>query len=309
MSEARPSRAAIVAAFAALYLVWGSTYWAIALVVRTMPPFFTGGFRFLVSGSLLFAWLKLRGVPTPAPREWASCAFIGTFLFVFGNGCVCSAERWVPSGETSLIVAGAPLWIAALSWLAGRSAAPRPLAWAGIALGLVGVAVLVWRPSVAAVGGHETLGRIILLVASLTWSIGAVASKILPLPSSAFMSSAAQMLTGGVAMTMASAVLGEPASLRGTAESWWALVYLILVGSLVGFASFTFLLRWVPATSVSTYAFVNPLVAVLMGAALLDERLGTRELLAGALILAAVAAILSPWATRRPAPEPRVAAE
>jgi drug/metabolite transporter (DMT)-like permease len=304
MSEARPSRTTIVAAFIALYVVWGSTYWAIALAVRTLPPFVSAGYRFIISAIILFAWLRYRGVPWPSAREWASCAFIGTFLFVFGNGCVCSAERWVPSGETSLIVASAPLWIAALSWLVGKTAVPRPLVWLGIALGLAGVTVLVWRSGEASVGGHESLGRILLMAASLAWSIGAVASKVLPLPSSAFMSSATQMLAGGAAMVLAGVVLGEPLAMRGSAESLWAMLYLILVGSLVGFASFTFLLRWVPATSVSTYAFVNPLVAVLMGAALLHERLGTRELLAGALILAAVAAILSPWATRPPREAP-----
>jgi drug/metabolite transporter (DMT)-like permease len=295
VSETPPSRAAIAGAFAALYVVWGSTYWAIAVTVQSLPAFATGGLRFLCAGILLFAWLRWRGAPLPTAPQWRSCFIIGSLLFIGGNGCVCWAERWVPSGEASLMVAATPLWMAIIPWLARRGPAPRPMAWVGIVLGIVGVGVLVGSPGHAAVGGHEAAGRAALIIASLSWSFGAAFSKWLPLPPSALMSSAAQMITGGAAMILCGFAFGERIDLASaSAASLWALLYLILIGSLVGFAAFTFLLRWTTPARVSTYAFVNPLVAVLLGAAALHESLGARQAVAGALILGAVAAILMP---------------
>lgn len=301
MGEAGGSRGGLIAAFAAVYLVWGSTYLGMAVMVETLPPFAAGGARFILAGALLYAWQRLRGEPTPTAPQWRAAALVGALLFVGGNGGVVWGLRWVPSGIAALLVATTPVFMTALPWLVGRGERPALAEWAGLALGLLGVAILVGEPGPDRAGGHEVLGACAIVAGTLAWATGSLVSRALPQPPSSLMASAAQMLCGGAAMLAVGLAGGESVALGSvSARSWTAFAYLVLIGSLVGFAAFTYLLRRTTPSRVATYAFVNPVVAVVLGWALLDERLGGRQWLAAALILAAVALILA--APRRAVP-------
>ncbi len=302
-SARRPSTAAIVFAFLALYVVWGSTYLGIAIAIETMPPFLMATARFLVAGGILYAIMRLRGEPAPDRTQLRSATIVGTLLFVGGNGLVSWAERWVPSGTAALIVATTPMWMTVIPWSMGKSAAPRPMQAAGLAIGLGGVALLLMSaPAASATSGaavieraHVVVGSMVVLVSALCWSIGSLSSKGLPLPESPWMSSALQMICGGIALLMLSIVTGEPAGFEPSQvslRSLLALVYLVVIGAIVGFCAFMFLLRWVAPAKVATYAFVNPAVAVLLGWAMKDEQVTPMMLGAGALIVIAVAAII-----------------
>jgi drug/metabolite transporter (DMT)-like permease len=295
------SRASMLLAFATLYVIWGSTYLAIRIAVVSCPPLVLAAMRFTLAGGGLYAWLRARGAPAPTRRQWGAALIAGTLLLGGGNGLVCWSEQWVPSGETALIVASVPLWMTALPWLVRRAPMPNPLALAGVALGLAGVAVLVGgaaRGHAGADGAGLLAGRIGLLVASLSWSVGSLLSRHLPLPRQPAMVSAAEMLAAGPVLATAALLKGEwshfhPAAVTGGA--WTALAYLIVFGSLAGFGSYVYLLGRTSAARVSTYAFVNPLVAVLLGTLLAHEQLAGRTLGAAALIVCAVAAVI--WGT------------
>ncbi len=313
MPAERPSPLAIAAAYAALYVVWGSTYLGMAIAIRSMPTFVMGAVRMLLAGGLLFAWERWRGTPAPDARAWGSALIVGGLLFVGGNGLVLRAELSVPSGIAALVIATTQLWMTVLPWLTRRAPRPSARVWAGVAGGLIGVAVLMLPGSLARLGDDrlavaQGLGE--LLLASLSWSIGSLWSKALPLPASVTMSSAVQMVMGGAAMGVAGLALGE---WRGfdpravTAASWEAFAYLVLIGSIVGFGAFVYLMRWSRPHLVATYAVVNPVVAMLLGWALHGERLGWDTLAATAVIVASVAMILVPERTRPGGTAPRAA--
>jgi len=295
-------------AFGTLYLVWGSTYLAIRIAVASVPPFVAGALRFAVAGGGLYLFMRLRGAPRPAARNWGGAALVGALLLGGGNGLVCWAEQWVPSGETALIVASVPLWMTLLPWLGRRARAPHPAALVGIALGLVGVATLV---SGAAAAGRGTpagaallAGRIGLLVACLSWAVGSLWSRSLPLPGEAAVATALEMLTASPILAAAALAHGEwqrfhPAAVP--ARAWAALAYLVLFGSLAGFGSYVFLLKHATPARASTYAFVNPLVAVILGSLLAGEAIGPRTGLAALLIVSAVGAVIWGSSARRSA--------
>jgi drug/metabolite transporter (DMT)-like permease len=225
---------------------------------------------------------------------------VGTLLLGGGNSVVCWAEQWVPSGEAALIVATVPLWMTALPWLAGRAGRPRLPALAGVALGLAGVALLVGGAARAGAAGGAALmaGRAALLVASLSWSVGSLLSRRLPLPAQPVMASALEMLAAAPVIALAAALNGEWAHFHLGAvprDAWLALGYLIVFGSLAGFGSYVYLLKHTSASRASTYAFVNPLVAVLLGTLVAHEPLGARTVSAAALIVCAVGAVV--WGT------------
>ncbi|HVY39629.1 MAG TPA: EamA family transporter [Polyangia bacterium] len=316
-----PSRAALLVAFATLYVIWGSTYLAIRVAVVSWPPLILAAVRFTLAGAGLYAWLRVRGAPRPTRREWGGAAVIGTLLLGGGNGLVCWAEQWVPSGEAALIVASVPLWMTALPWMLGRARMPHPLALAGVALGLAGVGLLVGSAAPRAqtvAAGHALLGgRVALLLASLSWSVGSlVASSLassapgsqarrLALPRQPAMASALEMLAAGPIIAAGAAVKGEWGDFHLAAVSgsgWTALVYLIVFGSFAGFGSYVYLLKHASPARVSTYAFVNPLVAVLLGTFFAHEALAARTLAAAALIVCAVAAVVLGTAGRRAGP-------
>lgn len=302
-----PSRATVVLAFAAVYLIWGSTYLAIRFALETLPPFLMVGTRYLVAGGLLFGWAWLRGGfrregsgGTGKPLSlvsWRAAAIAGGLLLVGGNGGVVWAEYLgVPSGLAALIVSTVPLWVVVLEWLGPRSVRTgrpgRPVA-VGVLLGLGGVVVLL-GPSKLSAGGLSLLGGLVVVGASLSWAYGSVISRRLALPSSPLLGTAMEMLAGGALLLLLGLATGEPGRVAWdqiSARSVWALVYLILFGSLVAFTSYVYLLKVVPTTKVATYAYVNPVVALFLGWGLAGEALSPRTLVAAAVILGAVVLI------------------
>ena len=294
-------RAEVVLAFAAVYVLWGSTYLAIRIGVETIPPFLMAGLRHLTAGVLLYAWMRhVRGTPRPEPRNWRSAALVGGLLLLGGNGLVTWAEQRVPSGLAALIVASVPLWMTALD--AGlRRERPHGVVLAGLAMGLAGIAFLA-APGRFAGGGHvDPLGAAALLGASLFWATGSLVSRRVALPSATFLATAMEMIAGGVILLGVAGATGElgafsPAAV--SARSLLALGYLIVAGSLVGFSAYVFLLGATTPARVSTYAYVNPIVAVLLGWLVAGESVTPRTLVAAAVIVAAVALIIRHGAAR-----------
>jgi drug/metabolite transporter (DMT)-like permease len=290
----------IIAAFAAVYVIWGSTYLFIRIAEDTMPPLLMAGVRFLVAGAVLLAVTgRLHGAAQDpiGPRQWRACAITGGLLLLGGNGGVSYGELFVPSGVVALLVATVPLFIALFGALfLGQRL--RRIAMAGIAIGLAGTAVLL-RPGAGGTGdpGHMLL----VLAAPLSWAVGSLYATRGPLPKRALMATGMEMLCGGALLVIVGLLIGEAAAVhldRISLASGLSLLYLVVFGSLVAFSAYVWLLGKVPTTAVATYAYVNPLVAVVLGWAVLGERVTGQTLLAAALIVVAVALILS----RPPAP-------
>jgi drug/metabolite transporter (DMT)-like permease len=289
-------RGRVVGAFAAVYIVWGSTYLAIRYAVETMPPLLMAGSRFAVSGAILYSWARLRGVAKPTAAEWRTAAVTGFLLICIGNGSVAWAERRVPSGLAALLVAVVPLWMVLLDWFRPGGARPRKAVMAGVIIGLVGLAVLVGRDSLTAggQGGVDALGAGVLVAASMSWAIGSVYNRHGARPDSAAMSTALQMLGGSVSLLLLGFALGETNGVHMasiTRASWLGWVYLVTFGALLGFTAYIYLLRNVSAAKASTYAYVNPVVAVVLGWAVAGEVVTPRTVLAAAIILGGVAMI------------------
>ena len=286
-----PPLAGLVAAFAALYVVWGSTYLAIRFAVETLPPFTMAGVRFLVAGTLLFGWSRARGAPPLTRPQWRTAAVAGVLLLLGGNGLVSWAELRVPSGVAALLVASTPMWMALLDWARPGGVRPRPAVWAGLAVGLCGIGVLVGP---ASVGGTpvDGLGALAVGVAAFSWALGSVYQRNAPRPDSTLLNVGGQMLVGGSALVAVGLALGERVDVSAVSErSAWALAYLIVVGALVGYSAYVWLLKVTTPAKASTYAYVNPLVAVVLGWALAGEALGPRVLGAAGLVVVAVVLI------------------
>jgi drug/metabolite transporter (DMT)-like permease len=284
----------VIAAFAAVYLLWGSTYLAIRFAIETLPPLLMAGVRFLLAGGVLYAFMRLRGQPAPERRHWKSAAVIGALLLVCGNGGVTLAERTVPSGVAALLVAMVPLWMVLLEWLRRGGTRPTGRVMAGLAVGFAGMVVLVGPSQLAGAGAVDFGGAALVLCASLAWSIGSIYARGATLPANAFVATGMEMLCGGVLLLVAGAARGELAGLNPaafTGRSLAALAYLVVFGSLVGFSAYIWLLGVSSPARVSTYAYVNPVVAVFLGWALAGEALTARVLVAAAVIVAAVAVI------------------
>ncbi|MEP6689522.1 MAG: drug/metabolite exporter YedA [Gemmatimonadaceae bacterium] len=299
-ADPKPSRASLVTAFALIYVIWGSTFLAIRFAIETIPPFLMAGTRFIVAGGLLYGWTRLRGEPTPTRRQWRSAAIVGAALLVGGNGAVTWSEQRVPSGIAALLVALIPLWMVLLDWWRPGGARPTGGVFAGLALGLAGTALLVSAGGTDA--AHiDRLGVVVLAVGSLSWAFGSLFARGADLPRSPLVADAAEMLAGGVILFGLAFATGEH---RGfslaavTMRSSISLVYLITFGAIVGFSAYTFLIRSTTPTLVSTYAYVNPVVAVFLGWAFANEPVTTRTLAAAAVILAGVAMITISRAVR-----------
>lgn len=290
----------VALALVAVYVVWGSTYLAIRIVVGELPPLLSASARFLFAGFILYVATIRTGDTAgdrPGRLEWRDAAIIGGFLLTGGNGLVSIGEVTIPSGITALLVATMPLWVAILGRFAFGIRLGGP-ALAGIAVGFVGVAILVWPESGAA--SLDPLGLACVLGAPLLWAVGSLYTRRAHLVRRPLVGTAMQMLCGGALLGVVAVILGEPARLdlaRVTPDALIALAYLIGVGSLVGYTAFAWLLRVAPISLVSTYAYVNPVVAVLLGALVRAEPIGPRTLLAGAVIVSAVAIIV--WARGR----------
>jgi drug/metabolite transporter (DMT)-like permease len=287
-------------ALACVYLIWGSTYLAIRVMVEDVPPMLGAGVRFLVAGGAMLAVLAARGHRVRVPRRaLAAAALIGLLLPAGGNGIVTIAEQHVPSGLAALLIASVPLWVVLLrSTVGGERVARGTLA--GLALGFAGLAVLLLpgsRPADATV-----TGVVLVLVAACSWAIGSFLSPRLKMPPDPLVSTAWQMLFGGGALMVGALAAGEPGDLHlagASAQSLLALVYLIVAGSWVAYTSYVWLLQNAPVSQVATYAYVNPLVAVVLGWAILDEQLTAGTLAGAVLVVASVAAIVTRESARR----------
>jgi drug/metabolite transporter (DMT)-like permease len=282
-----------------LYLVWGSTYLAIAVAVETIPPFLMAAVRFMLAGLILLGWSVARQgrefVP-PTRREWRDSAVVGALLIGGGMGMVAFGEQTVPSGITALLIALMPVWVAILGLAFLGERLPR-LAVVGIVLGFVGVAILVGPTALGGSGALDPIGLAAVMLSPIAWAAGSLfASHRASLPSRPLVATGAQMLLGGLVLTGMAAVTGEfgrvdPATF--STESLLALLYLLVMGSLVAFTVFGWMLRVAPLPLVTTYAYVNPIVAVILGALILSEPIDTRTVVAGAVIVVAVAIIVS----------------
>lgn len=299
----RPASAlAIALALMAVYLVWGSTYLAIRFALEGgYPPLLMAGMRFIVAGGLMYAALRLRGVPAPTRNQWRTLLAMGVLLLGLGNGMVCIAEQSVSSGLAAVAVASAPIWIALFAAIRGDR--PSRVEWAGLAVGFAGV---LWLNAGSSLTATPT-GLIALLIAPLAWAVGSVWSRGRDLPSP-FMAAAAQMLAGGLIILAVGLLIGERFAELPTLKGTLSVAYLASFGSIIGFTAYVWLLHNVRPTLAGSYAYVNPAIAVLLGAWLASERFHVNDLGAMAVILVAVVAItLGRARARKPAPTPAVA--
>jgi drug/metabolite transporter (DMT)-like permease len=293
-TSARPASWKILLAFGIIYFVWGSTYLSIRVGVREVPPFLLAAMRFLVSGVVLYGWMRLKGTPSPNRREWAGATLLGALIFLVDYGCLFWAEQKVPSGIAAVVLATIPVFITLLEIIFLRT--QRLTVRLGLALlaGLCGVAVLTINSFSLGEVPINRAGALALLLASFTWSVATILTRRLSLPASKPMSAAAQMIAGGIQLLILAALWGEFAGFHVTAVSakaWFALLYLIIAGSIVGFTAYIWLLHYESPTKVGTYAYVNPVVAVALGYFLGGEAVGPRTLVGALLILISVIAI------------------
>lgn len=298
VGPASASAFAIVLAMAAVYLIWGSTYLAIRFALKGgWPPLLMGGLRFLFAGALLYAALRLRGVAAPTPVQWRSMAFMGALLLGLGNGMVCIAEQTVSSGLAAVAVASAPLWMGLFA--AMRGAHPRRLEWIGLGIGFAGV---LWLNAGSSLTATPT-GLVALLVAPLAWAYGSIWSRGRDLPSP-FMAAAAQMLCGGAILLVAGLALGERFDGWPTAHGTLSVAYLATFGSIVAFTAYIWLLHHVRPTLAGSYAYVNPVIAVILGALFASERFGAHDIGAMGVVLLGVVAITLAKAKKAVPPAP-----
>jgi len=290
----RPSTWKVVLAFAIIYFVWGSTFLAIRVGVREVPPFLLAGMRFLIAGAVLYIWMLVRGAASPRAQEWRAATFLALLIFVFDYGLLFWAERRVPSGVAAVMMATIPLFMALGEIIVLRTQRLTARLALALIVGLAGVAVLVGHSSSLGDASIDKAGAGALIFAAVSWSAAAALSRKFPLPASKAMSSGAQMLAGGVLLMLVAAVLGE---FRGfdvrvvSAGAWLALAYLIVAGSIAGFTAYVWLIHHESPTKVGTYAYVNPVVAVLVGYFVGGEAIGPRTIAGTLLVLVSVVVI------------------
>lgn len=289
-------RSRLLAAFAAVYVIWGSTYLAIRFAVETLPPLLMAGARFTIAGLLLLLWSRLvQRAERPSRTDWRTGLVSGALLLLGGNGAVVWAETRVPSGIAALLVAVVPLWMVLLDWLRPGGRRPDTPVFVGLALGLVGLGLLVGPDALH--GGDaavSTIGALVLMAGSLSWAIGSLLTKQAPRPTTSINGSGTQMFAGGLCLLVAGMLVGEATRLdiaHVTERSFLGFLYLVVFGSLIGFTAYFYLLSHTTAAKAATYAYVNPVVAVLLGWAFAHEPLTMRTVIAAAVILAGVAII------------------
>jgi drug/metabolite transporter (DMT)-like permease len=285
---------ALVMAFAAIYLIWGSTYLGIRVAVQTMPPFLMAGMRFAVAGVLIFGFLHFKGAAWPTVMQWKDQVVIGIFLLLGGNAVVSWAEQRTPSGITSLILGASPLVMVLLEWIRPGGKRPTISLVVGVAVGILGIALLLGPDAIPEGYRPPAIDIIALFVASISWWIGSLYSKHVNTGTPLLMAAAMQMVTGSACMLLTGFALGEGSALHFSSislHSWLAFSYLVVAGSIVAFPVYVWLLEHSTPAKVSTYAYVNPVVAVILGWAILREPLNLRILLASVVIIGAVAII------------------
>ena len=289
-----PRRWKVLLAFAIIYFVWGSTFLAIRVGVREVPPFLLAGMRFLSAGAVLYACMRLKGTPSPNARQWSAATFLAVLIFVFDYGLLFWAERRVPSGIAAVMMATIPVFMVLSEIFIMKTQRLTARLAMALLVGVAGVAVLVSHSVTFGDTPIDTLGAWALIVASVSWSVASALTRKLPLPSEKAMSSAAQMLAGGILLTATAAFLGEFHGFHAQAVSlkaWLALVYLIVAGSIIGFTAYVWLIHHESPTKVGTYAYVNPVVAVIIGYFFGGEPLGPRTVLGTLLVLVSVVVI------------------
>jgi drug/metabolite transporter (DMT)-like permease len=291
-------------AFAIIYFVWGSTFLAIRVGVREVPPLILAAMRFLVAGVVLYGWMIARGERSPSGREWRSACLLGLVIFVLDYGLLFWAEQRVPSGIAAVILATIPVFMALSEIIFLRTQTLTVRLVLALLIGVGGVAVLMSRSLNLGGAPIDKLGAAALIFAAISWSIASAFTRKLPLPNSKVMSSGAQMLAGGVFLTLTAGALGEfrnfhPGSV--SREVWWSLLYLIVAGSIVGFTAYVWLIHHESPTKVGTYAYVNPIVAVLVGYFLGGEALSLRTILGTVFVLIGVVVITTTRAKKRAA--------
>jgi drug/metabolite transporter (DMT)-like permease len=288
-------RARLIAAFAAVYLIWGSTYLAIRFAVESLPPLLMAGARFVIAGAIVLAWARLRDrSPAPSRSDWRTGVIGGALLLLGGNGAVAWAEQRVPSGIAALLVAIVPLWMVLIDWLRPGGRRPPISVFVGLSLGLVGLLLLVGPDSLHGNGSSNGLGALVLVLASLSWAAGSLFTKWSPKPTTGTIGTGTQMFAGGLLLLAAGVVTGEPSQLdlaHASSRSLIGFAYLVTFGSLIGFTAYVYLLAHTTAAKAATYAYANPVVAVLLGWAIGHEEVTSRTVLAAGVILGGVAII------------------
>ena len=288
----------VVANFSALYVIWGSTYLGILFAIQSIPPFLMAGARFFLAGLIMFAIARTQGPLKSTWAEWRTALIVGACLLLGGNGGVTLSEKFIESGLASLIVATVPIYITLLGWIFRMTPRPSGIVWIGLAGGFVGVAVLLGPALRFSSEGnrHPAIGMSILLLSSFIWSAGSLYSRASKHATTPFLGAAQQMLCGGLLMLLVGLLAGETTDFhpaRITALSLGAFAYLVLIGAIVGYTAYFWLLRHCDPAKVATYAYVNPIVAVLLGAFFAHETVTLRTLLAAILIIGSVALIIT----------------
>lgn len=289
-----------ILAFAAVYLIWGSSYFAIAIGIETLPPFALAATRFLVAGLLLYAYARLRGVARPTLVQWRETTIIGTLLLCGGNGLVCWSETHIPSGSAALFIALVPIFMVLLDVYWARKSSLDPLTVAGVVTGFLGIVLLVSAGSGES-SHHHLGGAAALTCAALLWSIGSIRARSVPLPQSTLLTNAMEMIGGSFALVVVSLATGEASAIHletVSMKSVWALGYLIVFGSIVALTAYAWLLKNFSVASVSTYAFVNPVVALFIGWLGANETVNGGTAGAAALVILGVVLIHRARTTR-----------
>jgi drug/metabolite transporter (DMT)-like permease len=309
---AAPTKIRIIIAFAALYLIWGSTYLGIRFAIETIPPFLMAGTRFFVAGVIMYAIAWSQGIGKSNWANWRTSLIIGACLLLAGNGGVTISEKYIDSGLAALIVAIVPIYIVILGWVSGMASRPTPIVWLALVGGFVGVGIL-FGPALhfsSNDGRFPAIGMSILLVSSFIWSAGSLYSRTAKHAASPFLTAAQQMLCGGLLLLLVGIATGEMRHFHPSSISILSLasfVYLVIIGAVVGYTAYIWLLRHCDPAKVATYAYVNPIVAVLLGAAFAGETLSMRILFAAALIIGSVALVITAQQLRARA-EPAIGA-
>ncbi len=292
--SAVPARWMLLIAFASVYVIWGSTYLAIRVAIETMPPFLMLGVRFGVAGALMYGWLRLRGGARPSWRQWRTAAVVGGLMLFVGTGSVAWAEQYIPSGLAALLVTTVPLWMVLLDWLWKGGRRPGGIIFVGLLLGFAGVMLLV--DPVALVRHHsvDVSAGAVVFIGALAWATGSIHARSADLPANPFMTTAMQMFAGGVVLMIGGSLLGEWRHFDVSAlsiRSFFAWSYLVVFGAFIAFSAYVWLLKNTTVARASTYAYVNPVVAVFLGWSLADEPLNLRIFAAVILLVSAVVLI------------------
>ena len=301
---ASPAPWRVALAFATIYIIWGTTFLAIRYGVETLPPFLMGSARFFIAGGLLFAWARFKGIPIPRPTYWKPAVIASVFLMVGGQGTVTWAEQRIPSGLTAVLISVMPIWMLGLNWVRPEGQRPDHKMITGLVVGFVGVVILI-GPWQAGAQGVEVLAAVAVVFAALSWAAGSLYTSSVRMPVPHLMVTAMQMLSGAALLLVLGSALGEwgqVSSARISAVSVAAVVYLALAGSLVALSAYMWLLRVCPPSRVSTYAYVNPVVAVFLGWLVAGESFSPRMLVAAAIILGAVVLVTMGSVTDKRAP-------